>query len=454
VFSKKVRGLVWPHLASTQFYYIVRGQWQTKSFDFSLFEPLTPAEVDSLKYFFRQHHLSDFDFLVPDSFRPTRSFVYDIVPDKISPQEIKSLAADYIDFAIDPDLISTSSATFDKKTVVTATFSHPKTIPTLDANLAQLTPATFHPFIIGQKLASIIFSKFQPQNSFFIIYPLEKNQFLVSLNRQDKIYLSQIVKGVSFDLKKILNYSKLLFGSLPYQIFAPSSFPREIFQDHIDKVVDLPQESPDQPIFISTSKTSLSKSDQPVIIDKTTMEENKPNLLPIIAVFIVSASIISIVLWLFLNRSTDEVNPNVPDSIPTTSFDTVSPTQIPTPTLTVTDIDKNLKIQVLNATDINGQAATLKAELVKLGFTQISVGNAKEPRTTNLVRYQPTQKDAVTYFKSALADSFPAEYQSDLTATSSYDLIFVIGTDLKAKTTPVSSTTPTQSPSVSPTPTQ
>ena len=94
------------------------------------------------------------------------------------------------------------------------------------------------------------------------------------------------------------------------------------------------------------------------------------------------------------------------------------------------EIDKDLKLQVLNATDINGQAATLKQVLTKLGFTSIAVGNNSTNLTSNQIRVKSELATSSAYFTSALAGQFDATIATDLDESSPYDVIFLIGTDL------------------------
>jgi hypothetical protein len=114
-------------------------------------------------------------------------------------------------------------------------------------------------------------------------------------------------------------------------------------------------------------------------------------------------------------------------------------TQAPTPTLA--EISKTLKIQVLNATDINGQAATIKNELTKLGFTSVSTGNSKETATSNEIQLKKTV--APDYFLQKITE-FSTATTSELASTSTYDVVFIIGVDLgSGAATPSTKITPT-----------
>jgi hypothetical protein len=171
--------------------------------------------------------------------------------------------------------------------------------------------------------------------------------------------------------------------------------------------------------------------------------------LPIVAVFIFTAALASILFWFATNRNQSTAL-NTPVNEVT---ETPAPTDIPLPTDTPTPsvaISKALKLQVLNATSINGQAATVKEKLTQLGFTSVAVGNSTEKVTGNVVRYKPSLADQASYFESNLTDSFPATYSDELKESGNYDVVFIIGTDLKTGAVSANDAPPSQS-SVTPT---
>ncbi len=180
--------------------------------------------------------------------------------------------------------------------------------------------------------------------------------------------------------------------------------------------------------------------------------ETKKNILPLVAVFVLTASLASVAIWYALNRG-DQSQPSTANVTPTEI--PVYPTEAPTPT--PVPIDKKIKIQVLNATSINGQAATLKEKLVGLGFTNITVGNSNEKVDGNEIRLKSSLSDASEYFVQSMP-YFPASISAELKDTSNYDVVFVIGSDLnnpspasmgdsppssQAETTPTVKATPT-----------
>jgi hypothetical protein len=163
--------------------------------------------------------------------------------------------------------------------------------------------------------------------------------------------------------------------------------------------------------------------------------ENKKNIWPLIAVFVVGLAITSVVIWYVLSKDNQGTVQNpAGNNQPSPTIAEVVPTEVPTATPTVAEISKSLKIQVLNGTDINGQAASLKAKIVALGFTSVTVGNSAEKSTANVLRLKSATNSA--YFTQNLAGYFDFTVET-LAANSTYDAVFLIGTKLgEATATP------------------
>jgi hypothetical protein len=172
--------------------------------------------------------------------------------------------------------------------------------------------------------------------------------------------------------------------------------------------------------------------------------ENKKNILPIIAVALFTAIIAAVIVYFALNqngKTTDVTDPNVAMITPIPT-ETVLIT--PTPQVTLVQPSKSLKLQVLNATDISGQAAVIKEKLTKLGFTSVNIGNASESATANSIQIKSLLSSSSAYFKSSIPD-FATAAVTDLKANSTYDVVFIIGTDLKTgSAAPTSTITPTK----------
>lgn len=144
--------------------------------------------------------------------------------------------------------------------------------------------------------------------------------------------------------------------------------------------------------------------------------KNKKNISPITTVLIFTATITLVFFWFILDRGK--------------TLDSIA-TEVIEPTPTTIEINKSIKIQILNATKIDGQADTVKEMLANLGFTDITLSNAKPKVTKNFIHLKPTVTFASSYFQSRLYSQFPAAYTIDLKETETYDAVFIIGTDLK-----------------------
>jgi hypothetical protein len=300
---------------------------------------------------------------------------------------------------------------------------------------------------------------------FFLIYPLNEHEYTLMLSKNNLVYLTANIRGPSLDIQKTINYSNLYFATPAKKLYVPDGKDIEILttsklertsynEAQISQTKGKPSNFP-LPVL---GELSASNSGNAVIIEEPVDNnsnpspksmESKKNLLPIVAVFIFTAALASVIIWFVLNRNnTDELqtpsnetaqtNETIPTSAP-------EPTAIPTPTISIVEPDKTIKIQILNATDINGQAATIKAKFTALGFKNVSVGNAKETATSNSIEMKSDLAESEGFFKSKPDTDFPATYSSDLKDSSTYDLVVTIGTDLSqsSATTLLNTTTST-----------
>jgi hypothetical protein len=293
-----------------------------------------------------------------------------------------------------------------------------------------------------------------------MVYPLEQKDYLLFLSTGPDVYLTTVIKGPILDIQKIINYSSLYFKEPTDKIYIkegetaeinfnsemvktdysenqiatdfkkPSNLPLPVIGALVDE--NTPTQLNSDIIPLDTSNNNLNKS---------TNMENKKNILPFISVIIVTAVIASIAIWFVLNRDQNDIDTS--EIIDETPQEIVQE-EVVEPTPTPIEIDKDIKIQVLNATSINGQAATLKTILTKYEFESIAVGNSTEKLTVNEVRYKPSMATASAYFKEKLATEFPGATHSDiLKETSTYDVVFLIGTDL-SEAAETSEVTPTE----------
>ncbi len=438
--------VLWPKSKSTEVYFD-RKDNNSFSFDISLWQELDDNTISAFSNFVKENGISNINLLVPDNIVITKSFVYDSKIDSIEKSEVVSLAQGFVNFTIDPEYLSFTLLNDSDNTIIQAHIINQEKFKFFAQNISKLNLNIVSQLAVSESIAKVINTFYQGQ--YFFIYPLENNEVTLSLAKDDLVYLTNNLKGSSLDIQKIINYSNLYFKALTSKIFLPSSQKLDItsttelektdyddkqIAQNLSKPVNLPL-----PVLgaFNTQVTAMPKADiikenKPIKKATKTMEENKKNILPVIAVFLLTAGLASLIFWYVVNRNNSEniESPmgqgNTADAQPTME---VTPTIEPTPTIAI-EVDKTLKIQVLNATDINGQAATLKAKLTALGFKNVAVGNATDNLVANQIKLKTDYAEYQSYFESELGTFFPATYTDDLKSTSTYDIVFYIGTDL------------------------
>ncbi len=284
------------------------------------------------------------------------------------------------------------------------------------------------------------------------------------LAKGNSVYLTATLKGTSLDIQKIINYSKLYFSTAIKKIFTPTdATPDLVSTTVLEKTnydsaqiatnLNLPANLPlpvlscfilpvkQNPDIIKNMKEDQKQTPTTISSIPTTTSPKKKKILPVLAVFVFTAALASVIIWFVLNRDSQTTGDlATPTEAPTAP--TVAPTAVPT----LAEIDKSLKIQVLNATDVNGLAAYLKEKLVALDFTNITLGNSTESLSVNQVKLKETDSEVISaYFKSQIADVFPATYDPSQADDDTYDIVFIIGTDIK---NPVTTTPKEPSPTV------
>lgn len=462
LFSKP-RAFLWPRPQSVDVY-LSDGSPNTYSFDLNLWETKSEADLLPLRDFFHSQKIDKISLLLPDDVVLTKSFIYDSPITTIDPKEIVLLAQSFVNFEIDAQAIEYQLSPLDSKTIIRATIRDQKKLGPVLQNLATLglpvTAITSVAASISKAISTV------DSESYFAIYPLTKTEYVLLLARGPILYLTSIIKSFPADLQKIINYSHLYFSTTTQKFFIPQGFKQEInTTTKLDKIEynstliaqksRLPSTLP-LPIlgFLLSPPTATPAGiiDQLTVISspnpKNTMEPKK-SILPIVAVFIFTAAIASIILWFVFNRNSNSTalqNPTSQEETPAPTQPPVEPTVIPTaaPTMAATAVNKNLKIQVQNATSINGQAAILKADLVKLGFKNVATGNSAETLTENQIKTKAKYATYVDYFTSKLPN-FVSPTTAQLEETSTYDIVLIIGTKLGA------ASTATPSPSLVPT---
>jgi len=469
----KTHFVLWPQKESTQIY-SSKSENNTFSFDINLWKKQNPQDLRPLILYLQKNKIKSCQVLIPDDVVLTRSFVYDTKINSIEKKEVISLAQGFTPFDINPDAVSYQLVNNSSKTIIRTTIYNQQKLQILKSNLAQTGVNITSSSPVSSAVSHLINTFFHQE--YFILYPHSDKQYTLILAKGEEVFLTVGFKGPSFNVQKTINYSKLYFFTPIKKIFLPHHQPPDIISttalektsfdatqiaQNLNQPTNLPlpvisllsSPRPSNPGIIKTMKEVA-----PVNLDTNTnstlpMQSDKKNILPIVAVFILTAAIVSVVIWFVLNRSDS--------SSPLDQADAPVVTQAPSPTPipTLAEINKNIKLQVLNATDINGQAASLKESLTTLGFTDITVGNSKETVDTNQIQLKVSAGASISaYFKDKLVDIFPATYDPTLKDGSTYDVVFIIGTDLRDqdKITPTTKLTPTAteaSPTVEATPT-
>ncbi len=437
LFSKP-KVVLWPKSNSTDIY-LDKSDNNIFSLDVSLWKTCSDIEIQSVNSLFTQQKITNLTILVPDDVIYTKSFVYDTEIKTIDKAEVIGLAESFINFKIDPEYIDYKLIQSSGKTIIQSHIFDKSKIEALKSNLSLLKLESFSFESVSQAISKIISSRYDKE--YFLLYPLNQNEFTLLLSQGDSVFLTSNLKGPDLEVQKIVNYSKLYFSSPTTKFYVPQDpsvniiatssldkSPYDQSQMAIDSkkpsniplpVLGILVSNPEPPAIINSSNTNSNS---------TPKMENKKNILPFIIVFIVTAVIASGIIYFVLNRNnTVETNSNNPS---TTITPTSEPSPTETPTPTVAEISKKIKIQVLNATDINGQAAVLKEQLTKLGFTSIAVGNSPNKITTNQIKIKAAMSSDSAYFQSNIPAFSDATVSADLKETSSYDVVFSIGTDL------------------------
>lgn len=436
----------WPKADSLNIYF-AKPDDNLISFEINLWQEQSESELARLATFLKSKRISQASVLIDDSVVFTRSFVYDEKVTTVSIDEVVTLAKNSAPFEIIPSQVTYEVLPQGAKSLIQARiFDQVKLAPLLK-NLAALNLKLSY-FALSEALVKL-FDHFYDK-PYFIFYSLDSD-YLVTLGYQGKVYLTSLVKKSLLDIKKIINYSHAYFGSPATKVFLPSA---------LEQVFDIPgvEKSVYSDLQVVIDLKLPSNLPLPVAGIIQLPMENKKNILPIIAVALFTAIIAAVIVWFALNQNskpTDITDPKVAmiTPIPTDVLDVT-----PTPSIAVTEPSKSLKLQVLNATDISGQAAVIKEKLTKLGFTSVNIGNAPQSATANSIQIKSALSSSSAYFTSKISD-FATATITDLKANSTYDVVFIIGTDLKtgaavtAVPSKASTVTPTKTVTSTPKPT-
>lgn len=420
--------------------------------DINLWQENSEKDLEPLINYLQKNKINECSVLLPDDVILTKSFIYDSKIEQIDKKEVIGLAESFVTFKIDPESITYTLIQETNKTIIQSTISDIGKMAILKTNLEKLNLQinNFTPVSAAiSKVLSHIYS-----NQFFLIYPLNDNEYTLLLSKNDTIYLTNNFKGPTLDIQKTINYSNLYFSTPANKVYFPENKELEIVTTaEIEKtsynesqIAQNSNKSANLPLPVLGEFSVIINNPKDISLSGVKKMNNKKNILPIIAVLVFTAALVSFIVYFVSNKDSDDTDKATQNVTPTV---VVEETPTPTPTVAAAEIDKDIKIQVLNATDINGQAATIKSKLVSLGFENVTVGNAGANATANSVNAKT--KEISSYFESSLGDYFPGEYTSDLKSTSNYDAVFTIGTDLGGSKSVKTTVTPTKTTTVTPT---
>jgi hypothetical protein len=438
----KTKVVLWPKDDSLEIY-LDKSDNNTFSFETDLWSEQSEENLKNLANFFQQNKISEVNVLLNDIYVITKTFVYDSVVTKLDPSEVITLAKDSIDFKISPESVTFDLESEKERTLVRTRIFNQEKFQILTTNLQKLGLKVLDFETVSSSVIKLYTSLDKGQ--YFFFYPISTHDYVAILSNEGHVYLTSIIKKTLPELKKLLNYASAYFSNKePLQYIPGINYNEADICQRFNKASNLPL--PVLSFFVGSSKptTAIIKPEPQPVIDSTftpqkPMENNKKSLLPIIAVFIITAIVASIIVWFILNQNKN-TDINTPGGENQAETVTIPPVATEAPLPTIAELSKTIKIQVLNATDINGQAATIKAELTKLGFTSVTTGNSKESATSNEIQVKKTI--APEYFLQKIPE-FATATTSELATTSTYDVVFIIGVDLKTGSATESSVTPT-----------
>lgn len=453
LFSKP-KVVFWPKDKSLEIY-IDKKENNHFTLDINLWQENSDKDLESLTNYLSQNKINECSVLLPDDVILTKSFIYDTKIDQIDKKEVIGLAESFVPFKIDPESINYTLIQETNKTIIQSTIFDVSKMAVLRNNLTKLSLQINNFTSVSSAISKVLSHIYT--NQFFLIYPLNDNEYTLLLSKNNIVYLTNNFKGSSLDIQKTINYSNLYFSTPANKVYYPENKDLEIITTaEIEKtsynesqIAQNLNKSANLPLPVLGEFSVIINNPQDINSSGVKKMNNKKNILPIIAVLIFTAALVSFIVYFVSSKNSEDTDKTTQDITPTTIVEnTIEST--PTPMVTLAEVDKDIKIQVLNATDINGQAATIKSKLISLGFENVTVGNASANATENSV--QAKTKEVASYFESNLGDFFAGEYTSDLKSSSTYDVVFTIGTDLSKSSSSVKTTvTPTKTATATPT---
>ena len=218
LFSKP-KLVLWPK-SKTVDLYLDRKENNTFSFDLNLWQDLSPKDLEPLALYLNQNRFSSASILIPDDIIITKSFTYDSKIDSIDKKEVISLASNFVTFQIDPDSLEYKLSQENNKTIIQAFIYDKPKMDILKANLGKIGLSSFFIKSVSAAISTVISSIYKQE--FFLVYPLNDQEYTLLLSKNNSVYLTVNVKGPSLDIQKIVNYSNFYFSSVTKKIYLPS----------------------------------------------------------------------------------------------------------------------------------------------------------------------------------------------------------------------------------------
>lgn len=148
------------------------------------------------------------------------------------------------------------------------------------------------------------------------------------------------------------------------------------------------------------------------------MPPKKNFMWPILFIFIITLLMLSGVFVYKNNTKSEKIN-----------VATLSPTLTPAPEPTKTIDLTQYKIEILNGSEVNGEAGRQKESLEKEGFAISSIGNADNSDYTDTLiqAKKEVDKDFIGKLKTVLESSFTVK-EEELTDDASVLIVIILGT--------------------------
>ncbi len=487
LFAKNKKLVLLPKTATTELYLDATSN-NHLSLSFSLTKESQTTDLNQIDSYLKSQKPEEVVVLLSEEVMVTKSFVYDTKTTTIDKKEVIKLAHDVVSFELDLDNVEYSLEQTPQKTIIHADLFHKTKFQALERNLQSLQylPAKVTYLSLARAATKAVSNFYQQE--YFLLYPYDNDENTLILAKGSEVYATSKVKSQHPDLNKHINYSNLYFDKPIRRLFSPKGHkieykaPEDLETAEFEEVSLATQLK--KPVnftlpiigaFLSTTVKNMVKKTivKPVATEATppvatappplptmnntgafepdiNLSSSKRNTKPIIFVFLGTLLLVAGLVWFVFNR--DNASKQTANTSPT-PVEEISgvPTEEPTVAPTLPPINKKLKFQVLNATDINGQAATVKEKLVGLGFADVATGNSKDEVTESMIKAKKAYSNLEAYFNQKLTVLGQATFSADLPESSKYDVVITIGTDLsKADSAPTKTTTSSISPSAEP----